>query len=343
MTSSPIFVSFPWRLICGVTSSSAFLLRTTKCDSTATSAANNNDSILIQLTSKSKEQLRSHLHKIGLDGYVADRVIIKNNPSNDDIFVYEPILGERVVFRLKGLVKSERAVAGIGRVASMSGEILDDTFVSSMPITKIEKKSQDSAMESLSMDLPTRLQKEGILYSKTIWKGRLPNIILFGRHYPAEKVSLTTIPWNNQIVIDGILCLASCIDKDGNCNFSKSNMTTMSPIPDNKTAQQPDTQPASTPQTEGAKQHIPNEQDECPVCRYMKGGPCKEQFLAWDECVTNLQKEENINKCYNPTVLMMKCMRGYEYYDMFTAGSDVNMDQMETRDDAPPTPSRSTA
>ena len=63
-----------------------------------------------------------------------------------------------------------------------------------------------------------------------------------------------------------------------------------------------------------------------------QGGPCKDEFVAWDECVSGLQKEEPLSKCYDVTAVMMRCMRKHEYYDMMTAGSTMKEDHSSESD-----------
>ena len=37
---------------------------------------------------------------------------------------------------------------------------------------------------------------------------------------------------------------------------------------------------------------------ECPVCKYMKGGPCKAEFVQWEDCVDSIGETEDMQKCF---------------------------------------------
>ncbi|MQL77815.1 hypothetical protein Taro_010203, partial [Colocasia esculenta] len=60
------------------------------------------------------------------------------------------------------------------------------------------------------------------------------------------------------------------------------------------------------------------EEEECGFCLFMKGGPCKEEFIAWEKCVEAAEKnEENmVDKCFEVTGLLRKCMEAHtDYYE----------------------------
>lgn len=60
------------------------------------------------------------------------------------------------------------------------------------------------------------------------------------------------------------------------------------------------------------------EETECGFCLFMKGGGCKEAFIAWEKCVEEAEKaEENVvNKCMEVTSLLKKCMDEHaDYYE----------------------------
>ncbi|PKU80293.1 uncharacterized protein LOC110108524 [Dendrobium catenatum] len=60
------------------------------------------------------------------------------------------------------------------------------------------------------------------------------------------------------------------------------------------------------------------EQEECGFCLFMKGGGCKEPFIAWEKCVEEAEKtgENVVNKCMDVTSLLKKCMDEHaDYYE----------------------------
>jgi hypothetical protein len=37
---------------------------------------------------------------------------------------------------------------------------------------------------------------------------------------------------------------------------------------------------------------------ECPVCKFMKAGPCNAEYLVWDECMKGATEEDFSSKCF---------------------------------------------
>ncbi|KAJ1630501.1 GCK domain-containing protein [Pavlovales sp. CCMP2436] len=69
---------------------------------------------------------------------------------------------------------------------------------------------------------------------------------------------------------------------------------------------------------------------ECGFCKFMKGGPCRETFVAWEECVERCQKAEAdgeksdfVSEC-GPLVLALKyCTDEHpEYYGELMADAE---------------------
>ncbi|XP_029116296.1 uncharacterized protein [Elaeis guineensis] len=59
------------------------------------------------------------------------------------------------------------------------------------------------------------------------------------------------------------------------------------------------------------------EEAECGFCLFMKGGGCKEAFIAWEKCVEEADKtgEDAVDKCFEVTTLLKKCMDAHaDYY-----------------------------
>ncbi|CAI5468177.1 unnamed protein product [Closterium sp. Yama58-4] len=56
--------------------------------------------------------------------------------------------------------------------------------------------------------------------------------------------------------------------------------------------------------------------DDCPFCQFMKGGPCREEFIAWEGCVEAAEKagESIVDRCVGPTEALKTCMEGNEGY-----------------------------
>ena len=62
------------------------------------------------------------------------------------------------------------------------------------------------------------------------------------------------------------------------------------------------------------------EQGECGFCLFMKGGGCKEEFVAWEKCVEEAEAETDgvdvVERCQDVTAALRKCMDAHpDYYE----------------------------
>lgn len=192
----------------------------------------------------------------------------------------------------------------------MIGEIKDAQYVASLPC---------NADSKLCMDLPTRLIFSNYVQNKTFWKGRIIPGKVLDESYGAVAGSYVVYPASEQLVLEGRLCRSSLVDDEGKCTFDRSQIKAYSEVVVNGKSQ-------DAPELEReVADEIENSSSECPVCAFMKAGPCKAQFLEWDKCVgsVNLDDEKEVSggvdvPCFPETVKMMECMRKYEYYDIMT-------------------------
>lgn len=59
------------------------------------------------------------------------------------------------------------------------------------------------------------------------------------------------------------------------------------------------------------------EEETCGFCKFMKGGPCGDVFVAWESCVDSERKAGNdfVESCLVPTKALKECMEANpEYY-----------------------------
>ncbi|CAL1395011.1 unnamed protein product [Linum trigynum] len=60
------------------------------------------------------------------------------------------------------------------------------------------------------------------------------------------------------------------------------------------------------------------EEGECGFCLFMKGGECKDAFIAWEDCVKEAEneKEDIVEKCSEVTRLLKVCLDANpDYYE----------------------------
>jgi hypothetical protein len=62
------------------------------------------------------------------------------------------------------------------------------------------------------------------------------------------------------------------------------------------------------------------EEGECGFCLFMKGGGCKEEFVAWEKCVEDAEaagkNDDVVDLCHDTTAALRKCMDAHaDYYE----------------------------
>ncbi|KAJ0962765.1 hypothetical protein J5N97_027887 [Dioscorea zingiberensis] len=84
---------------------------------------------------------------------------------------------------------------------------------------------------------------------------------------------------------------------------------------------------------EGAEKEEEEEEAECGFCLFMKGGGCKESFIAWEKCVEDAEKtgEDVVEKCFQVTSLLKKCMDEHaDYYEPVLKAEQAMADAVAT-------------
>ncbi|XP_019420491.1 PREDICTED: transcriptional regulator Myc-like isoform X2 [Lupinus angustifolius] len=60
------------------------------------------------------------------------------------------------------------------------------------------------------------------------------------------------------------------------------------------------------------------EEGECGFCLYMKSGGCKDEFIDWEKCIEEAEKnkEDLVEKCAKATAVLKQCMDSHsDYYE----------------------------
>jgi len=311
------------------------------------------ENISLYLKPESKAILAKFLADRGIEGKEPQFVCFSRNASKDHTYVYKPLYGQRAAFRLKGLVQTDNGiVVGVGKISTMVGEVKDDDYVASVPFFDV-KTPPNSTVENTLIDIPTRLENVRREHSKPLWKGRLPSTSVRGvSHDAISGVTYAALPLNKQVVVEGYICSSKFVDEQGSCLYDRSldeeEMQLLKESKDAKAAAAA-APPAPTVTTEppanNDKEVMTGDssepvepvaaKEECAVCRYMKAGPCREEFIAWDTCVQGATEDDLHNKCFKLTCNMMRCMKNHEYYDIMSAGTDfARLEEVEKNSDA---------
>ena len=306
--------------------------------------------LAVYLTPESRQNLQKQLTNLGIGATheVGSRVVVKSSLSPQDVYMYQPLFGERAAFRIKGIVRTQGSdlVAGLGRVSTVAGELRDDdddceASVTLYPKARAAGSSPSTLEERCAMDLPTRLRRTHPAQDAP-WHGRLAATTVAGVDYPAEEVAFEAYGWDQQVVVDGRICSSDMADEQGGCSFDRASLSDSDALPGTNTNSNSNSNSDSSPSSPSPPLAAPDGaaaaavsavdgaaegETECPVCRFMKAGPCREAFLVWDACVQGIAADGDVTECFPPTVAMMACMRGHEYYDIMTANSEEKMMQ----------------
>ena len=298
--------------------------------------------------------MHSHIVTHVINDSLIRFIAIRGFSLDEDLYIYEPLVGDRAAFRLKGLIipkNKDDNIVGLGRISTVMGEIKDDDYEASLPIYS---KAKAIEYERALLDLPTRLMTEN-KDLKNQWSGKLPSKRVIDIKHEATTASYEPIPFNQQLLIDGFICSSKYYDKvNGKCNFDR--IEAMKKDIEKRDVTKNEAEPtvaneisapnllSTTP--ESKVDHTASDQEsktnECPVCKYMKGcfsishpltqaiystysitgGPCKSEFIPWDNCIQELKEDSDLNVCFPHTVKLMECMRKEEYYDIMNVGND---------------------
>lgn len=90
---------------------------------------------------------------------------------------------------------------------------------------------------------------------------------------------------------------------------------------------------------DGSEEQQEEEEMECGFCLFMKGGGCKDAFIAWENCITIARDtgEDAAEKCMEVTSALMKCMEAHpDYYEPILRAEKVMADSItDSGDDDP--------
>ncbi|KAI5678984.1 hypothetical protein M9H77_09934 [Catharanthus roseus] len=85
---------------------------------------------------------------------------------------------------------------------------------------------------------------------------------------------------------------------------------------------------------EGGEEGEEEEEGECGFCLFMKGGGCKDEFIEWEKCVEEGEKNnEDISvRCFEITGSLKKCMEAHrDYYAPLLRAEEEAMKELEEK------------
>ena len=197
-------------------------------------------------------------------------------------------------------------IQGIGRVSTLTGELIDDDCD---PSIALQLAPVSSSGKNHAIDLPTRLSEMGITITSD-WKGEIVSGNILQQQYPADNAEYIAISAEKQLVVQGVLCSSLYIDEEGNCTFDRAVDMQLFDAPlltDEELANDAKKQKRRIQSKANDPPKGPADEKECPVCRYMKGGPCKPEFEGWEACVESLGDSDDLTKCFDVRLELSQC------------------------------------
>ncbi|KAJ6764064.1 F7A19.14 PROTEIN-RELATED [Salix purpurea] len=79
-----------------------------------------------------------------------------------------------------------------------------------------------------------------------------------------------------------------------------------------------ETDQTNTPMTGNQEEEEEEEEGECGFCLFMKGGGCKDAFVAWEDCIKQVEEKNDdiVEKCFEVTSALKLCMEAHaDYYE----------------------------
>lgn len=78
---------------------------------------------------------------------------------------------------------------------------------------------------------------------------------------------------------------------------------------------------AASSSNEGEDDEEDEEEEGCAFCKFMKGGGCKAEFVAWEKCVADSRESGDfVGQCADITEALQACMNrpdNKDYYQLF--------------------------
>jgi len=223
--------------------------------------------------------------EIGENKLHYDHMTVVFQPSEEKVLADDDMLTEECVLHVIGIAKDEHCSALL--VVPENPHIISEN---SFPHITLYSEGKDHYESKYSNILFHRLADEpaAVRVFKSFkdspkdlkWEGDLP---LVPGIYPSTRATFINLE-HEQLTIRGTYCLASTWDSNDSprCTYQREN--------------------------------------ECSFCKFMKGGPCRKEFIAWENCI-NIRKDEEssndfVDRCGNQTIDLKNCCDQHEYYSL---------------------------
>ncbi|KAG7377340.1 hypothetical protein PHYPSEUDO_011843 [Phytophthora pseudosyringae] len=240
-------------------------------------------------------------------------VVLRFQPTEQEQEAFAPILGRAAKLRVKGLAEDDHAQTVLVAVTTETGESLEYEGAAE-PAHLTLSTSAGGLSAGYSSVLLERLRASDKLRhlldedeeTAAQWTGGLPafdstHLPLFSPFPPVEAtVTKVDAKQSEQLALQGTVCLASRFDAAaGECLAPKA---------------------------------------ECGFCKFMKAGPCGQEFTAWEACLDRCKKsgDDFIEMCGPQTLALRDCVDANpEYYHVLHDGPEEEEKKEEAAETEP--------
>lgn len=288
--------------------------------------------IVLRLTPESQKSVLDFLEERGFKNQKLNpNVIISRNPSKGTTTQLEMLFGQKAAFRLRGLLvekdgEGNESIAVYGRASHFLGEIRDPEYYPSLLTSSID------ILDEHVIDRPTVVSQSrpDLLSSNPSSDHQdrsitLPAATIRGISHSPSTVSYIPLAFPLQIVVDGVLCGSEYLNEEGSCMYEDSKKESSDTSPPQLSKDDPLVIISPEPKE---PVHPEDEQEKCSLCRYMRRGSCRDEFISWTKCI-DAHEENAPTKCTSETLTLFRCLVKDEYYDVMTVNSHRLLPRLE--------------
>ncbi|EQC36921.1 hypothetical protein SDRG_05748 [Saprolegnia diclina VS20] len=263
------------------------------------------------LDAKSRKQLEERFAAVHAKIPDQSTVVLKYNPTADELSTFAPIMGHNVKIEVKALAQDEHTQAAVVAVSTEHGAV---QYAVECPHVTLSYSGEEGYSQAYANVLFERLQKtgsltleetdEGINVGLGAFEGELTafdsKLFPFYSPFPATSAKMTVL--DEPLVLSGVVCSSTGYDAE-----TESCIATEIKKP------------------------------ECGFCKFMKAGPCGKQFTAWEACLdeSKANGEDFLEKCGGVTLLLRDCVDANpEYYSVLNEPPESADDDTDEAFDA---------
>jgi len=256
------------------------------------------DYIALFLHKDSIAQLKKRFPAAFQENQAFDHMTVLYEPSKDDVLAYDDLLTEPFALRVVGIAQDEHVQTLL--VQPENPHIESRNKFSHVTLSF---EGGDLYDANYSNALLERLDQERGPKDKFLLLKNDKNLqkkwevkLESTEKYEESQATFENLE-DEEIILVGVCCLKSSFDEEiRTCTYKREN--------------------------------------ECAFCKFMKGGPCREEFISWERCVNEYKDDEDknafVDNCASQTLILKNCVDSHpEYYELISDEDEDDDDEEE--------------